>query len=462
MLEQREINTQTITFETFDNKIITMTQEDFKQKVEAMLIAWAIWDALWVPVEMKSREYIQKNYGRLWEYLPSRLNIFFNKWWLLTDESWLVSDDTILTFSWVKSLLKMGKIDFDDLTKTSISDYKNFPYGFWRWTREAFERYEQWTPYTETWDENSAWNWVVMKQSPYAAYFLVEWEKESIDYDLAVLTKITHASSVAIIASLVHNRFLIELLKSKDELDFSSFFNELVKYSENLEYEYYDAENLHEVSNLLKELKNDYDSGWLSDEKILEKYGWWDKKIYASWYVLITLGICYSVFLRNQNLKWFLDSINIGWDTDTFASIVWNMIGAYKWKFYQEYYEKWLQNFSEYKDKVNEFNNFLTIKNLEKDIRELRFRDEALFYNSEWTKRAFQLWVRNLWSAWDWYIETKYHWKTRKIIRDDDWYTKVLKDFYLVDFENNNIVLVKSWDKLKIEVLKSLSDYYYE
>jgi len=356
--------TQKIKFETFEWKEVFVLVEKFKEKVEAMLIWWAIWDAMWVPVEMRTKEQISNRYWRLDKYLPAIENLFFKKWWLESNDSWLISDDTILTFSWVKSLLNSKWIDFDNIVLTSIEDYKNFPYWFWRGTREAFEKYENWVPYTETWNVNSAWNWVVMKQSPYAAYSLKEdLSQKSIDDNLEILTKITHPHPVAIVASLVHNKFLMELLKSNKDIDFYDILNDLYHYSSNLENKFYSEEELKEldkISNLILDLMDDYLDWWLSDEEILEKYGWGDKQIYASGYVLTTLWICYSIFIRNkQDFDTLLDSINIWWDVDTFWSIVWNMIWAYKWKFYEKKYEEWLKSFEWLKENVDKFNDFL-------------------------------------------------------------------------------------------------------
>lgn len=44
-----------------------------------MLMGGAIGDALGVPVEMKTQEYIQRTFGRVTSFLPSRNNIFFRK-----------------------------------------------------------------------------------------------------------------------------------------------------------------------------------------------------------------------------------------------------------------------------------------------------------------------------------------------------------------------------------------------
>lgn len=344
----------------------------FKEKIEAMLIWWAIWDAIWVPVEMKSNKYIEKKYWRVDEYLDSALNIFFNKWWLATWKKWLISDDTILTYTWIESILETWKIDFDNIMKLSIKNYKNFPYWFWGWTTTALKKYEELEiekpnnkNYVNLWDKNSAWNWVIMKQSPYSAYFIANnIEDKSIEENIKTINKLTHAHPTAIVSSLVHNKFLMELLKSED-IDFKDLLNYLINYSKDLEEKYLEEDN-DKVSNLLIKLLKDQNNWWLQTyDEILEKYWWWDKKIYSSWYVLTTLWIVYSLFLNKQDFEWFLDSINIGWDVDTFWAIIWNMIWAYKAKFYEKKYEEWLYDKEKLRKKTKDFINKILHNNVQ-------------------------------------------------------------------------------------------------
>lgn len=362
-------NSNIVISKNFKWEDISISVDILKEKIKSMLIWWAIWDAMWVPVEMKTKEYINENYWRVNKYLDSSLNVFFNKWWLATWKKWLVSDDTILTFSWIESILETWKIDFDNLMKISIKNYKNFPYWFWGWTTKAFKKYEELEEenpnnknYINLWDKESAWNWVIMKQSPYAAYFLTEnLNKKEIESNIEILNKITHAHPTAIVASIIHNEFLLELLKTENKIDFKDLLKYLIKYSEKLEKKYLEIDN-DKVSDLLKELLKDQNNWWLNNfDEILEKYWWWDKKIYSSWYVLTTIWIVYSIFLNKQDFEWFLDSINIGWDVDTFAAIIWNMIWAYNHNFYEKKYEDWIQYIENIRLQTNNFINKLIL-----------------------------------------------------------------------------------------------------
>lgn len=341
--------------------------ENFKQKVESMLIWWAIWDALGIPVEMKTKEFIKEKYWKVDNFIESSKNVFFNKWWLATGKTWLVSDDTILTFAWIESFIEASKIDFDNLMDVSIKAYNNFPYWFGWWTRNAFAKYEELEKqnpnkqnYKDLWDKNSAWNWVIMKQSPYAAYFTAKNIKQnSIEDNIETLTKLTHWHGTAIVASLVHNNFLMELLKADENLNLEELLKYLIDYSETIEEKFLEEDN-DKISDLLKNLQEDQKNWWLkSYDEILKKYWWWEEKIYASWYVIITMWIVYSLFLNKQNFDSLLDSINIGWDTDTFWAIIWNMIWAYKAKFYSEYYENWVADIKSLKKETNKFINMI-------------------------------------------------------------------------------------------------------
>jgi len=463
---------------------IDLDKDLFKEKTSSMLIAWAIWDALWVPVEMKTKEYIQKNYWKVNDFLDSKLNIFFNKWWLTEWKTGLVSDDTILSFAWVKSIINTKKIDFDDILETSLQDYKNFPYWFWYWTTSSLKRYELLKQYSnitdkyiDLWEKNSAWNWVIMKQSPYAAYFLAKQTKEEIiNTNIEILTRLTHNHPTAVVASQVHNKFLMELLKSKEDIDFEKLLEFLVKYSEKQEEKLkkeFETQNAQKVSDLLENILNDYKKWWLKTfDEILNKYGWWEQKIYASGYVLTTMWIVYSIFLNKQNFEWLLDSINIGWDVDTFAAIIWNMIWAYKAKFYTDYYENWVENIDEFKNKSREFiktildttntkeitkEEYLIKKERfyqekqkqEKDffeqIKEFNNSKENIFYNSKWNPEAFKNNVAHLW-----YAEKTGFWKIQ------NWYFIVEQEFYLADFYWKIIKKVQIWEKIKFVKLEEL------
>jgi len=474
----------TIKTTNFKWERIDLDKDLFKQKTSSMLIAWASWDALWVPVEMKTKEYIQNQYWRVDNFLDSWLNIFFNKWWLKKWKTGLVSDDTILSFSWVKSIINKWNIDFDDILNTSLEDYKNFPYWFWYWTTSALKRYEllkelypEIDNYINLWDINSAWNWVIMKQSPYAAYFLAkETKQEVINTNIEILTRLTHNHPTAVVASQVHNQFLMELLKSKWEINLKELLDYLINFAQqqedklNKEFEKQDAQKISDL--LIKLLEDKQNWGLKSFDEILEKYWWWEQKVYASGYVITTMWIVYSIFLNKQNFEWLLDSINIGWDVDTFWAIIWNMIWAYKWEFYDKYYENWIKDIKKLKTQINNFLDTILKENPKTDITEKEYQEklekykqnqekikqdffkeiknlnskqEDIFYNSKWNPTAFKSNVKHLS-----YAQTLKYWKVQ------NWYFIVEKPFYIADFSWYIIKKTKIWEKIKFIKLEYL------
>ena len=474
----------TIKTTNFKWEKVEIPKDLFKQKTSSMLIAWAIWDALWVPVEMKTKEYIEKKYGRLDTYLDSWLNIFFNKWWHAWWKTGCVSDDTILTFTGVESILETWQIEFDDLMKKSSKNYEEFPYGFWWWTTRAISRYNDLEKndnskdnYINLWKKNSAWNWVIMKQSPYAAYFLAkQTTEEIINTNIEIITRLTHNHPTAVVASLVHNKFLMELLKTDKDIDLKHLLIFLIEFAkeeetklknEITEIEKKENKQIDNISDLLKNLLNDQNNwGLKTYDEILEKYGWGKNIIYSSGYVITTLWIVYSLFLNKQNFESLIDSINIGWDVDTFWAIIWNMIWAYKSKFYTDKYENWVENIDNIQKQTHNFIEEILLENNKKDITRKEYKTKLenwkieqelldknfkkkiknivqnwdnIFYNSSWSNESFKLHVPHISIA-----EHKWYWKLNSKL------LKITKDFFLVDFDSKLIKEIKIWEKIKI------------
>ncbi len=135
------------------------------------------------------------------------------------------------------------------------------------------------------------------------------------------------------------------------------YFQELIIYATEKEEEFYEPQKKSDsISELLQNIYSDYTSNKLEGTKyILQKYWWWDNMKKAA-YVVTTLWICYSLFLRwNKDIETLFDAINFGWDTDTYWSILWNMVWAHSWKFYSQEMEDWVQNIERIQKEVNSF-----------------------------------------------------------------------------------------------------------
>ena len=337
-----------------------MNKLNLRDKFEAMIVGWAIWDSMWLPVEMMTKKQIQEKYWYLTEFKETKDNIFFEKWGF--KEEWIgyISDDTLLTLATLDSLSESKKVDFENIWAQHIKYYDSAPYWFWRGTRSAVEDLRKWASYLNTWNPLWTGNWVMMKQSPLTMYYAVSnISEKQINEEIKTYSCITHANKISVVSAIVHNKMLINLILSKWALDKKKLIWELLKYALKYENQINNMEsNWENISSKLKQIYDLIDSSWefkISDEEILEKFGWWDEKITKSCYIWVTLPIVYSIFLKNPNFKWFLDVINIGWDTDSYWAIIGNMIWAYSGKFYPEKYEKWVRDIEEIKSKVNIF-----------------------------------------------------------------------------------------------------------
>jgi len=151
----------------------------------------------------------------------------------------------------------------------------------------------------------------------------------------------------------VHNKLLMELFKNwiSSEKTLKEILIELIDYCKHYEQYFTDVEN--KVSDLLIDLLWLFNNNWkfvATDEEILSKFWRWDNDIKSSCFVYFTMWIVYSIFFRNPNFQWLLDAVNIWWDTDSFWAIIWNMIWAYNWKFYEEEFAKWVKIYEEIKN----------------------------------------------------------------------------------------------------------------
>jgi len=329
-----------------EEKINSISQEEkLKNKIESWLLWWAIGDALGAPVEMTTKEQIFAKHGRVEDYLPIKNNMFFNKHWFESDEGGRVTDDTILTFALIKSYNELERLDLDDIFKKHQEEYDKFPYGFGSATRFGMQNIKEGMSLQKSWMKDSAGNGVVMKQFPLAAIASV---KNISDENMAELintyTRATHNSDIAVVASLVHHKFLKLLLETQPKkLHKMELLHQLIEFILPYEQQYPQAEN--NISDMLTTLStyiNETGAFTLNDDDIIELFGRGKldennpRDIFKSGYVLSTLWIVYALFLRGWNFEALINAVNIGWDTDSYAAIMGNMMGAYQWIEYEK------------------------------------------------------------------------------------------------------------------------------
>jgi len=339
-------------------RIENIDKKVMESKIRWALLTWVLWDALGVPTEMREQEFLKKKYWTINQFLKTKENPFFSKYGFDEEGVGCFSDDTVLTFAILKSLDEIWKIDMEDIWSKQIQWYHNHPYWFGSSTKKAFEKIEQWIPIDQIINPNGGWNGMMMKQFPLAAYFAVnnvDWEVE--DKTMLDITKVSHWHPAALVSTLVHHHLLKKLLNSDQKnIDKKTLLSDLIKIAEIQESKFENREGK-KISEVLYEIYCLIDNEWnlnIEDSQILEKFGWkWHIK--NSGFVTTTLWIVYCLFFRDNSIKWLRDAVNFGWDTDTYASIIWNMIWALNGEIYDKTLLDKVQNIEELKQQTNDF-----------------------------------------------------------------------------------------------------------
>jgi len=154
-------------------------------------------------------------------------------------------------------------------------------------------------PIEQAGQKNAAGNGVVMKQFPLVAIAVA---KNISDADMAefiiTYTKATHDSDTAVLASLVHHKFLTSLLKTEpDKLNKKALLHELIRFITPYESRFPNDDG--KISTMLSLLSDCIIEKTgklsLSDEEIIEIFGRGEldpnnpKDIFRSGYVIFTL-----------------------------------------------------------------------------------------------------------------------------------------------------------------------------
>ena len=341
------------------------------EKIPAILINWAVWDALWLPVETKTKQEIQdilhKSSSKIDFYLPSWWNIYFIKAGLelSSREVWKISDDTILTMAVMKSITEKKTIDLYDIMEKTMQGYDKFPYGFWGATRKAIKHFREHKDINKllSIESSSMWCGVTMKQAP-----LTLWDapnREIIDF-----TKLTHNSYPQKLASIIHDIGFRYILNSSWNINVEEFLEYMTRKIRTYEEltdkksapgnDTLEWQELKKIRQIFEKMKK-FSKSWkliISDDEILENF-WRGDDIKKSGQIATTLAITYSIFLREQSFQAIIDSVSIWWDTDSYWSIVWNMVWALSWEIPERYYIENLENFEEIEIVANEFKNLI-------------------------------------------------------------------------------------------------------
>ena len=279
-----------------------------------LLPAIAYGDSAGLAVETKSYHEIRQQYGLVKKLLDID-NPYFSK---AKAGSW--SDDTQLSLAIANSLINNRGFNIDSIadwhikalnsTTNILVDGIKKPQGWGQSTWSSIERLKsrKFNPYNSG-DKNRAGNGVLMKLAPLAFWQAVT---PSIDDEeqTVILTRMTHDSDVAVVASLVHRQVLIHLFNNQiepnDVLDLS------VDLATQYENKYLGASDT--ISSLLKKASSYREINEKTFDILAPKGGFYSPE---------TLVIAYGIF---TNSHMFPDNVfkavNLGGDSDSIASII--------------------------------------------------------------------------------------------------------------------------------------------
>lgn len=280
-------------------------QCNFEKQVESALIGLAIGDALGVPVEFMSREYLQKK--------PVKDMLAFGTHYQPVGT---FSDDSSLTFCLAESLT--SGFDLNIIAHNFIKWYQN---AYWTATGEVFDIGKGTREAIHNlidgcqpdlaggYEESNNGNGSLMRILPLVFYL-----KNKPLYERFQLIKkvssITHQHIRSVMACFYYLEFAYKLLEKKDKFTiYNQLKNEVSTYFESL------ALNPNEISKFDRLLKHNI-------------YELNENDIQSSGYVVHTLEASIWCIMTTSNYKEaVLKAVNLGNDTDTTASVTGGLAG---------------------------------------------------------------------------------------------------------------------------------------
>lgn len=291
-------------FEIYNN----ITKNNFDDKIKSGLFGVAVGDALGVPVEFETREYLRKNplsdmlgYGTHFQPIGT----------------W--SDDSSLTFCLAESLSK--GYDLSDIAKNFVKWYST----------------ELWTPHGKVFDigiatrnathnigkghspelcggfeEKDNGNGSLMRILPMVFYLEKEKNVEVIYKKVKEVSSITHAHFRSVFACFIYVIYCLELLKGKNKVDaYAEMQKRIAVFLEDKNF------NPIEIDLFERVLKNN-----------IVEYS--EDEIFSSGYVLHSLEASLWCFLNSESYEeTVLKAVNLGEDTDTTGAIAGGLAGIY-------------------------------------------------------------------------------------------------------------------------------------
>ncbi len=278
-----------------------------KEQIKSAFLGHAIGDALGVPVEFESREYLKQN--------PVKDYLGYLCW---DQPPGTFSDDSSMMFCTAESLC-LG-FDIDDMANKFVDWYKN---GYWGAHYELFDIggttlrslnrifYGENPKYSGESLPNSNGNGSLMRILPLIFFLTKERNIQKRFEIVKAVSSITHAHFRSVLSCFIFVEFGIELLENDKQYSFEKTLNNIKLFTNKMQFS---KEELKHFSNIL-------------DSRILDMK---EYEISSKGYVIDSLESSIWCFMNsNSYTESVLKSVNLGGDTDTTAAINGGLAGLY-------------------------------------------------------------------------------------------------------------------------------------
>lgn len=267
------------------------------------ILGFVVGDAMGVPVEFESREYLKENKIEKMEGYMS---------YMQPAGTW--SDDSSMTLATIDSIIERKTIDYEDMMNKFVNWYQDAAYtatdmmfDIGNTTREALKLYlDGFEPlncgFGGIYDNG---NGSLMRMLPIALYTYYKNIKDEMLYEIVKDTSsLTHSHPISIMGCYIYVKFIHFLIETKDK---NNSYNNI----KNINYQkYFDKETILKYDKLFDDIyKRNID------------------EICSSGYIVSTLEAVFYVILNNNTYKdAILEAINLGEDTDTIGAITGSII----------------------------------------------------------------------------------------------------------------------------------------
>lgn len=299
----------------------------YKYQIIGSFLGTAIGDALGMPVELKTSEYIKEKYGRVTDYIEveGRSKIKgpckIGEW----------TDDTQLMLATAEAMIEAKGFDMDAIAEYHKKAYKESTLGWGGSTRSAVKNIvdgTKWNKATEVdYFSSGSGNGVVMKMLPLAAYCTKEKIFKEVCKMLWNFTSMTHTSTVAQQATYAHYLALKDVFENgKNKFDSATFVNNILQnLKEFSDFAFYAVEK---DEDLLKQYERIKDLPIMLDESNdVDQFRRTIGK--GGCYVYESIPLVHAMFLTDpMRFECVINAVNYGGDTDSNASMVGGLHGA--------------------------------------------------------------------------------------------------------------------------------------